>query len=107
MPLWRIHYEDGSTRSDEDGPHFEAPTRGVVGIRFARPFHRDLGLIHSKDYYYWLNHEWYGVMDEQGAGFWDYLFREGVEKYLLFGRTFSDEVWDERLRALIADRLEA
>ena len=107
-PRWRVHYEDGSTYSDLDGPHYEAPTRAVVGVAFRRGKNgNERGLIHSVDYYWWLDNEWYGCMDKQGAGFFDYLFREGFEKYVLFGRTFNDEVWDTALKGLIADRLEA
>lgn len=102
---WRIHYEDGSTYSDLDGPHCEAPTRGVVGIAIKMGVER--GLIHGCDYYWWLNDEWYGCMDKQGAGLFDYLMRDGFEKYVLFGRTLSNEAWDAALKRLIADRLEA
>lgn len=78
MLQWRIHYDDGSTYSDQDGPPELAPVDGVVVV--AR-IDVDVGreLLHLKDYYYWERDRWWGC---DLFGMWDYLRRPGWKKVI-------------------------
>ena len=66
--LWKIHYEDGSTFSNEDGSFRDAPFFGVLGV------------VCDSD-------EWHSV---DFAGLLDYLMQVGIVK---LGRLSSNEVY--------------
>lgn len=104
MLTWRIYYGDGTTFSNEDGSPFNAPTRNVQGI-----VHHDVNvgkkIVAKKDVYWWNDVEgcWYGCADRNLIGFWDYLGEAGTAKYILIGRSISDEQYDAVIKQMIND----
>ena len=80
---WRVHYDDGSSYSNEDGSPWDAPRLGVVVIAVEND---QVGWlpIHGEDYYYWEE-------DRDGWNATDILgMRDHLERahrpLVLFGR---------------------
>lgn len=49
MADWIIYFDDGSTFSDADGEHYDAPDKGVVCIACRK----QAATLHLHDWYYW------------------------------------------------------
>lgn len=89
---WLIVYSDGSEFSSDDGAPWEAPVGGVQVV-----FNEEATVgfrVEQSPHGYW------GWDPEQGwvgfrtmSGYWDYLFRTGIMKYVLFGRVLSNADW--------------
>lgn len=74
---WRIHYEDGSTFSNEDGTFQQAPSFGVIAV------------MCDKDEL---------VLGGDITGLIDYLCRVGIVK---FGRMTSNHTFDTITRPVL------
>lgn len=90
MLRWRIHYDDGSTFSNEDGDPEYAPGRGVLVIAQAQ---HDVGreILARKDFYYWERGRWWGA---DLYGVYDYLARNGWRK-VIAGRNVEHGTFSE------------
>ena len=95
-----IYYSDGSTY---DGEIENTPTRDVQVI--VQPCPRTgWAMQHTTDYYVWREDldEWRGT---DIFGLWDYLARDGMKK-VLFGRTISNEEYNDVYQRAKAERNE-
>ena len=98
--MWKIYYDDKKTFTDKDGNPEEAPCRGVLVItqsceRVGR------AVTHSRDYYIYSKRlgGWEGV---DTFGLFDYLSHPGF-KIVKFGRTVTNEEWNEVLLRAVDD----
>lgn len=86
--LWRIHYDDGSTFSDEDGVPDETRAYGVLAIAQSDT---QVGrvIIHDKEFYVYRQDFGYWVGSDR-RGIFDALLRR-VPIVVCEGRTVSDK----------------
>ena len=102
MIRWRVYYGDGTTLDNTQCSVFELPTQDVQAVV---QFDLSVGRIvlnglsvycwHDKDTE-WKAHDYVGM--------WDYLFHVQGPKYLLFGKTISNEDFFRIRQEAIADK---
>lgn len=97
---WKVYYGDGSTFSSEDGTPEECPTRGVQVVAQEDEDHGKI-LLTSDDYYWWDGERESWFCGDR-FGLYDYLCRPGWKK-VLFGRTLTDEEYEEVHSRAIGD----
>lgn len=92
MARWRIYYGDDTVFSSDDGTPFDAPTLNIQVIAQEDPDATGGRiLIHGHNVYFWLDDGgWHGA-DRWGVD--QYLFTQGIPKYLVFGTTMNTKAF--------------
>ncbi len=101
---FRIYYGDGSAYSGETTEDaFKAPTvDGQVVVQQHPESTGGYYLCHETGYYVWVDDSMWQAVDK--IGYVDYLMRQGIPKYVVFGRSMgSTEAFERLLRRAVEE----
>lgn len=100
---WKIWYADGSTFSDENGSHEEAPGVGVIGIAQPEKW-TGTTVVRQFDWYYWNAEDgyWFGA---DIHGLMDKLVRDrkGHIRAIKMGEMIGWDAYEGIIRKAMTD----
>lgn len=101
---WRIYYGDGTTCNGETlDEAMWAPRLNVQVIWNENPKGSEGGgIVHKRDYYIYKDGRWWGCNED---GYRDYKYHHMGPTATIYGRTVSDDAYNDLVQRALKEKL--